>query len=253
LPKAQPKQTHYLRTAPTWSQNFATGNSDQLNTKNWNVYQGAAPANNEAEFYTANPTNLRVENGYLNLEARKEQINGNYNYTSARINTAGKENFLYGKLAISAELPRGAGTWPAIWLYPVGNKYADMSPAGDPLRYVNGGEIDIAESIGTEPNIVYGIVHTLSSALNNPGGEGYFKKTRVPGSNTHFNNYGVEWTPNKITLSINNVPYFTYKKQAGADYKSWPFDQRFGLILNVALGGVWGSRDKAQFPPRRYR
>jgi beta-glucanase (GH16 family) len=234
---------------PTWSQNFATDKNKTLNSKYWNVYQGAPPSNNEAEFYTNNSVNLQIAKGALNLIARQQKVTNNYNYTSARIDTAGKKDFLYGKFEITAQLPDVVpGQWPAIWLYPDNTKYTDMSPLSDPSRIYNGGEIDIAEAVGVYPNLVYGIVHNLA-AQNNPGGEGFFNTQKVIGNNNTYNTYGVEWTPTSITFTINNKSYYTYDKQAGANYTNWPFNTHFYLILDLALGGSWGGIDRAQFPP----
>lgn len=244
-----PAQTNSLfEKYPTWSQNFATKDS-KLDSKYWNIYDGTPPGNHENEYYTADPANLRIENGALNLVARQQKINNDYSYTSARIDTSSKEDFLYGKIDITAKVPNSAGTWPAMWLLPVGTKYAVDAKASPKLSYLYGGEIDLLESVGSEPSVVYGVVHTLHAAQNNPGGVGDYNKITVPNNDTRFNKYGLEWTPTSIIISINDKAYYTYKKQPGADYTTWPFDQKFYLILNLALGGAWGGMEKAKYPP----
>ncbi len=248
VPEGPTQPNSLFAKYPSWSQNFADKDA-RLDPTHWNVYQGTPPGNNENQFYTSNPSNLRIENGVLNLIARKQKINNDYSYTSARLDTAGKENFLYGKIDITAKVPNSVGTWPALWLLPVGSKYATEANANPKLNYLYGGEIDLLESVGSEPNVVYGVVHTLHSAQNNPGGVGDYNKITVPNNDTQFYKYGLEWTPTSIIISLNDKPYYTYKKKPGADYKTWPFDQEFSLIINLALGGAWGGMEKAKFPP----
>ena len=59
--------------------------------------------------------------------------------TSARIRTALKGNWLYGKFEISAKLPKDQGIWPAIWMLPTEDTYGSWAASG---------EIDIVELIG---------------------------------------------------------------------------------------------------------
>ena len=247
-----PTQTNPLFAAhPTFAQNFGTYKKGHIDYKYWNVYQGAPPGNSEDEFYTNHRANIRVSGGSLVLDARQQNINPNYDYTSARVDTAGKEDFLYGKVVVNANMPDGIGTWPAIWLYPVGNKYEKMSENIGPDKYLNGGEMDIAEEIGANPNVVYSTVHTLGGLLktNANGGDPFTKAHRIPGNNHAFNQYSLEWTPSSITMSIDNKVVMTYDKHPGDTYEQWPFNQRFDLILDLALGGTFGGADKAQFPP----
>lgn len=244
--KGVPQANSLFATYPSWIQDFATDSSSTLDSQYWNVYQGPAQSNNEAEYYTDNTANLRIKNGALILEATQQTEPQNYNYASARINTMGKKSFLYGRIDITAKLPNGVGTWPAAWLLPANSKYEDLSPTSDISRYLNGGELDVIEQVGVNQNVEYGIVHTQSD-IKNPGGVGVYNQVTV--NNNKYNLYSLLWTPTSITFEVNNTPFFTYTKIAGADYTTWPFDQPFYLILNLALGGSWGGQDTAQFPP----
>ncbi|WP_420581106.1 hypothetical protein [Reichenbachiella sp.] len=38
---------------------------------------------------------------------------------------------------------------------------------------------------------------------------------------------------------MDDINYFTFSKEEGSD--KWPFDQRFHLLLNIAVGGNWGG------------
>ena len=245
-----PAQTDQLfSTFPTWSQNFAADNSTTVNTNYWNVYQGAPQnSNNEAEYYTNNPSNIHISNGALTLEATQQAEPQNYQYASARIDTQNKKTFLYGRIDLTAELPESIGVWPAAWFLPANQTYENMSPISDPSRYLNGGEIDMVEEVGVNPNTEYGIVHSLSD-LNNPGDIGDYSSIVVPNSTTSYNLYTLLWTPTSITFEVNNVPFYTYTKSQNASYTTWPFDQPVYMILNLALGGSWGGIDKStEFP-----
>ena len=130
-----------------WSDEF---DATTLNTSNWNIeVNGNGGGNQELQYYTARPTNLRVENGILIIEAHKENYQGK-RYTSARINTMNKQTFLYGKIEARIAFPSGGGTWPAFWM--MGNDY---SRVGWPAC----GEIDIIEHVGNQPNIITHALH----------------------------------------------------------------------------------------------
>jgi beta-glucanase (GH16 family) len=245
VPKGPAQSNTMFATYPTWAQDFATDKSSTLNSRYWNVYQGPAQSNNEAEYYTDNSTNLRISDGALTIEATHQSEPQGYNYASARIDTENKQSFLYGRIDITAKLPTGVGTWPAAWFLPANTKYEDLSPSNDDVRYLNGGELDLVEQVGTNPNTEYGIVHTESD-LSNPGGVGDYNTVTV--NDNAYNLYSLLWTPTSITFEVNNVPFFTYTKAAGANYTTWPFNQPFYLILNLALGGSWGGEDTAQYP-----
>ncbi|MGQ7944303.1 glycoside hydrolase family 16 protein [Flavobacterium sp. WC2509] len=79
--------------------------------------------NNELEYYTERQKeNARVENGNLIIEARKEKMHS-FEYTSARLVSRGKGDWIYGRIEVRAKLPAGRGIWPAIWMMPTQSKY----------------------------------------------------------------------------------------------------------------------------------
>lgn len=236
-------------TNATWAQDFTSRTAGSVDPAFWNVLVGPAEnSNNEQQYYTNNAANVRIENGALRLIATKEAEPSGYQYGSARLETQGKQSFLYGRLDIVAQLPRGAGTWPAVWLLPANNVYENKSPASDPLRYRNGGEIDVLEAVGFQPNKIYGIAHNAQDFTSRSDGTGSYSTTNVPTSTTSFNKYTLLWTPTSMVFEVNDAPYFTYTRKTGADYTSWPFDQPFYLIVNLAMGGSWGGMDTAHFP-----
>ncbi len=232
--------------SPTFSQNFTTMSNGNINQAVWNIYNGPAPANKEADFDTNSLANVRIKNGKLIIEAMK-QNKQDYQYTSGRINTVGKENFLYGKFEIVAKYPKGVGTWPAIWLMSSNSYYANLSPSTDPRRYLNNGEIDIAESIGAKPNILYEVIH--SAYIDRYTTRGDYTKVDAPNLYSSFNEYGLDWTPNDIKFTINGVTYFNYPKPVNSNYTTWPFNKPFSLVIDLGMGGYWAGQDSSQYPP----
>ena len=191
--------------------------------------------NKELQFYTKErKENARVKNGHLIIEARREEWEGRQ-YTSARLISKGKGDWTYGRIEVSAKLPSGSGTWPAIWMLPTGWKYG---------RWPSSGEIDIMEHVGFDPDIVHASVHTKS--YNHNINTHKTAKTRVPNARSGFNVYAIEWDAQEIRAYINQQHYFTFKNERltnpAADFKEWPFDKPFHLLLNIAVGGTWGGQ-----------
>ena len=228
-------------TCPDFLVNYINQKRGSANPNLFNVYVGPAFANNEAQYYTSESANLRIEQGALKLQARAQPF-GSLQYTSARFDTQGKEDFLYGKLVIRAKLPSGVGTWPAIWMLPSQPRYSGGISSG-----VDNGEIDIAESVGLEPHVVYGVAHSAAYPENGPD-RSYYNTVIVGDNDLTFHDYEVDWTPTTLAFRIDGNIYYTYSKKPGADWRSWPFDQPFYLIINLALGGTWAGRDTLDFP-----
>ncbi|MEM7360028.1 MAG: family 16 glycosylhydrolase [Pseudomonadota bacterium] len=218
----------------------------------------AKKVNDEDQAYTDRAKNVRVENGMLVIEAHKEDYQ-NAKYSSGRIHSLGKGDFLYGRAEVRAKLPAGQGSWAAIWMLPSDPfKYATTCAAGtdwqgssDCDAWPNSGEIDIMEHVGYDMNRVHGTVHTRAYYWVN----GEQRKASVEAKNVAeaFHEYAVEWTPERIDIFFNGSRYFTYLNQ-GEGWKAWPFDHPYHIILNLAVGGAWGRAggpvDDSIFPAK---
>lgn len=198
----------------------------------WNYdVGGSGYGNNELQYYTSD-RNAFVADGYLTIEARKEE-QGGMDYTSARLVSRGKGDFLYGKIEVCAKLPSGRGTWPAIWMLPTDWEYGAWPASG---------EIDIMEHVGYNQDTIHASIHCQSyyHSINT-------QKTAtkyVEGVSDDFHIYSVEWLPDKIMAYIDGELYFTFeptKYKAKPSYKEWPFDKKMHLLLNLAVGGNWGG------------
>ena len=185
--------------------------------------------NNELEYYTkADSNNAIVKNGKLLIIAKKENRGKNM-YTSARLVTKGKGDWRYGRIEVSAKLPAGKGTWPAIWMLPTDWKYGGWPASG---------EIDIMENVGYNPDTVYSSVHTKS--FNHVIGTQKTKGYYLNDVSNAFHVYAIEWNKDRIEFFIDGQPFFSFSNTRKG-FAEWPFDQQFHLILNVAMGGNWGG------------
>jgi beta-glucanase (GH16 family) len=216
-----------------WADEFDTPGPPDNNKWNYDLGDGCPDncdwGNNELQFYTNDPKNIRVEGGHLIIEAHKEKKE-NKSYTSTRIISKSKGDWLYGRIEVKAKLPQGKGTWPAIWMLSTDWKYGGWPESG---------EIDIMEHVGYDPGVIHGTIHT--EAYN------HMKQTQKEGKITitdcqdNFHLYTIEWTKDKIDFFVDDQLYHTVTRDPEDAYKEWPFDQRFHLIMNIAVGGNWGG------------
>ncbi|RYE11875.1 MAG: glycoside hydrolase family 16 protein [Sphingobacteriaceae bacterium] len=144
---------------------------------------GGGWGNNELEYYTNLASNVNVANGFLSINAKKEAYQG-MNYTSARLVSKNSGSMLYGRIEVSAKLPSGRGTWPAVWMLPNDNTYGSWPKSG---------EIDVMENVGYDPNPVYFTIHT--QLYNGAIGTQKGANKSIPDASTTFHKYRVDWTP----------------------------------------------------------
>lgn len=236
-PKVQKVRT--FASKPTWKEEFSYKGLPSKD--NW-AYDlgGSGWGNNEKQNYTDKLENASVANGVLTITAKKES-SANMAYSSARLVTKNKLDMLYGRMEVRAILPEGRGTWPAIWMLPTDSNYGGWPKSG---------EIDIMEHVGYDQDNVHFSTHSEAY---------YFKintqKTAtkiIKGASKNFHIYRLDWTPESIEGYYDNEKVFEFKNEHKT-YKEWPFDKRFHLLLNVAVGGDWGGAkgiDDAVFPQK---
>lgn len=198
----------------TWNYELGDGTDNGL---------PAGWGNNELQYYTDRPENIKVEGGMLHITARQESFQGAA-YTSARITTKGKVEQQYGRLEARIQLPWGQGLWPAFWL---------LGSNIDEVGWPQCGEIDIMEYRGQDPSTLIGTVHGPGYS----GGEAVGKEYILPNDrfDTGFHIFGIEWGPEYINFYVDDV---LYNQITPEDVEGeWVFDQPFYIILNVAVGG----------------
>ncbi len=206
-----------------WEDNF---DSSQLDSSKWtteaNDFGGG---NNELQYYTNRSENVAVENGTLKITALKE----NYltrEYTSGKIKTQYKGDWKYGRIEARIKMPEGKGIWPAFWMLPTSNVYGS---------WPNSGEIDIVELVGGTDGdkTIYGTLHYGPPWQFTNGvyqlEEGKFSDD--------FHVFAIEWSPDTIKWFVDTI---IYSMKTESDVTHWlPFQEKFYLMLNLAVGGNW--------------
>ncbi|KAG7087304.1 hypothetical protein E1B28_013282 [Marasmius oreades] len=185
---------------------------------------------------------------------------------SARLSTRKSASIKFGKVEVRAKIPTGDWMWPAIWMLPVDNAYGAW-----PLS----GEIDLMEARGNGPsypnqgtNYVRGSLNWGPTTWLNAVAKTYgWWKLRRGSYDTDFHTYTLEWTPKFIRIYVDTRLHYLLETKLKEDFwergefptviqngsevinlqnpwsngtKAAPFDQRFYLILNVAVGGTNG-------------
>lgn len=229
-PPSSPPSWNF-ETTPVWDDEFNT-----IDASKWTFETGGNGwGNNELEYYT-NGNNAIADNGILKIIAKKETFSG-LNYTSSRMITKGKGDWLYGRFEIKAKIPKGVGTWPAIWLLASDNTYGG---------WPNSGEIDIMEHVGFDLNKIHFTVH--NKTYN--GGNGKGAEKLISTATDSFHVYRCDWTPSGIRGFIDDEQFFEYSNNNNG-FETWPYNQKFFMILNIAIGGNWGGQqgvDDTSFP-----
>ena len=215
-----------FESTPMWEDDFTNNGVPDPSKWSYDV-GGSGWGNNELQYYTSG-NNVGIVNGNLVIQAKKENLEGRQ-YTSTRMISRGKGDWLYGRFVVRAKLPRGRGTWPAIWMLPSDNGYG-IWPAS--------GEIDIMEHVGYDQNNVHSTIHC--SAFNGQRGNQKGNSKIVSNATTEFHDYRIDWTPYSIKGFVDDEQYFEYIND-NTGFTTWPFNRKFHMILNIAIGGNWGG------------
>jgi beta-glucanase (GH16 family) len=267
-----------------WQDEF---NDEEIDLSKWsfeiNCYGGG---NDEQQCYTDRNKNAFIEQGILKIVALRENFTGpasqdddpNYNllntrtlpYTSARLRSKSKGDWRYGRFEISAKLPQGQGTWPAIWMLPTDWIYGGWAGSG---------EIDIMEAVnlkaqsdeygamsGEEESRIHGTLHYGRAWPDNVYSGKEYKLPEGINPADDFHIYAIEWQEGEIRWYVDNIHFSTQREEGwytqymndegtlidGVD--GAPFNQKFHLLLNFAVGGNWAAKvnekgiDESIFP-----
>lgn len=219
----------------SYSQDYVMVWNDEFNTPGlpdstkWG-YEIGKVRNAELQYYTdKRGENARIQDTVLIIEARKESYKG-ADYTAASLISRHKGDWLYGKFEISAMVPTGKGTWPAIWMLPTNDEYGGWPKSG---------EIDIMEYVGMEPHNLYYTIHYQGT--NGKGHESSGSASLSLQPYHRFVKFTLEWSPTKMEWFEDDKLVHTYIQKSD-DPKAWPFNKEFYMILNLAYGGAWGGQ-----------
>ncbi|MGX1930395.1 glycoside hydrolase family 16 protein [Flagellimonas sp. 2504JD4-2] len=220
-----------------WSDEF--DGQGAIDSKKWFLQTQLPPGGSWwgglVQHYTNREDNTFLEDGFLNLVAKKEEFEDQgeiKQYTAARLNS--KFAFTYGKVEVRAKLPKGTGTWPAIWMLSKkineDGAYWDNEGYGV-INWPNCGEIDILEHWGKNQDYVSSAVHNGSSYgynVKNVGGQ------QIKNASDEFHIYTLEWTNEKMIFSVDGVEHFRYNPPEKND-DTWPYDSDYYFIFNIAI------------------
>lgn len=226
----------------TWHDEF-DGPADTAPARsNWGYDLGGEPqwGNREWEYYTDRTQNVSLDgSGHLGITARRERLsgmspceNGTCDITSGRIVTRGKVSQKYGRIEASIKVPSGKGMWPAFWM---------MGNNSEQVGWPDCGEIDIMETVNTT-RVLEGTAWGSNYPDSGFGGSTSLPNNAVLASGYHT--YAIEWDATKIVWYLDSTAYFTFTRSQLGSGMTWPFDQPFYVLLNLAVGGeMSGSPD----------
>lgn len=230
----------------SWSDEFDGPDGSAPDPAKWvALVNGQGGGNQELQYYTDRPANVKVEGGLLLITGRRERYtgpDGTREYTSARLVTTPAFQQVYGRFEASLKVPRGQGVWPAFWL--LGQ---NVEQVGWPAC----GEIDIMENVGFEPSTVHGTIHGPGFS----GAQGISAGYALPAGAfaDAFHQFAAEWEPGQIRFYVDGALYATRTPSdlpAGAQWNVLE-GHPFTIILNLAIGGSWpGSPDASTVFPQ---
>ncbi|MDR2702051.1 MAG: glycoside hydrolase family 16 protein [Spirochaetaceae bacterium] len=243
-----------------WSDEF---DGDSLDLSKWNIETGTGAqyglegwGNEEKEFYK--PENVIVKNGYLYLEARKDNdaansSRGKFPYTSGKISTGGIMNhdgtlkpvkFLVQpgmRIEARVKSAKGVGLWPAFWMIGATSNNLNGYKA---LSWPRCGEVDILEIRGGAEKRLNSTIHYGPYWPENRY-EGDYKELDVSMAD-EWHVIGVTWDANVMHFLLDgNVWYTVDLKQLHADnpksYVREAYSAKSGFVINVnlAVGGQY--------------
>jgi len=242
---------------------------------------------NRVDMWGSTPADMCTGNQFYGCERIPTPDNPLNYLQTARVRTAESFSFMYGRVEIRAQLPRGDWLWPALWMLPLDNVYGPWPASG---------EIDIMESRGNPPSYIsntgqhmgcdsYGATLHWGPSYNVDGFANTMGTYTLPKGDDFSKDYhvfGVYWTPEELVFYVdeesnvvNKVEFneendfwkmgleneiwksdkdgdIPFKKQfsnpwLGA-HPSAPFNQEFYLIFNLAIGGTAGVGPQGFFP-----
>lgn len=207
----------YFETNVSWSDEFRWGSS--VNEKYWNIEERVCST--ESQVYVKSKENAHCKYGLLHIKCIKRDIKDR-KCTSARLNTKGKQSFLYGKIEVRAKSPVGKGIFPAIWMLPLDSRkpYGEL----DLMEYIDCWE---GKKIQTNVHVVYEF-----------GVKQYQHQKRIEIDVAKWHIYSLEWYKDKLVYLIDGNVVHQLRKD---ELEAWPFDRPYYLYLNVAFGGWGGS------------
>lgn len=215
LSEEEKKQLIEDKWLTVWYEDFS-----RLDKTKWNLVDSGVNYNDELQYYR--PRNVEIKENSLYLIGKDEEYN-DYTYTSGKLTTEDKFELMYGKIEFTAKTDYSIGSFPAVWLSPIGQDYLP--------------EIDIFEAVGIEYGHVYYVNHWKEGEEIKRAFEGIEHTNPLD-----FHTYSIEWTQDEIKWFVDGKHIFT-------STEGIPNEPMY-LIINLAIGGEWpGSpNEDTKFP-----
>ena len=229
-----------------WSDEFQ---GTTIDATNW-TYQveEAGRFNKEWQRYTDSVKNAYIDNNCLVIKAIHESDrHGSDQYSSARLHTANKQAWKYGKIAARIQLPHGEGIWPAFWMLGT-----NIEENGGDTPWPQSGEVDILELYGSKDDaVVEANLHyaNKSDSHASMGAASFALEQGIFADGFHV--FELEWDSNKIEWLVDGKS-FASTQISGDEFLE--FHKEFFILLNIAVGGAHAGRpDKTtRFPQYMY-
>lgn len=257
-----PTTTGTVTWSPQWCQEFSATTPAPPDITVWNFDLGNSGfGNNEIETYcgppgyAGNPSSCpgtfstATSNAYLDGSGHLviQAIDNSGAWSSARMKTQGLENFQYGRIEASIQLPNttNQGLWPAFW-----SLGSDINTTPWPAC----GETDFMED--WSPQVFNGpgplgnktTIHTTATGGNGIGGLFTFPSGQR--ADTAFHTYGTIWSANMMQFYVDDPtkPFLIETPANLSSGDTWPFNANIFLLMNVAVGGTLGGTPSASTP-----
>lgn len=210
------------------------GTESTPNTEYWTL----APKGDDTwnRYMSESYNQVYQKDGYLYIFGMKSGDQ----YLTGGIETRDKFDFTYGQIKCRARfLRQPQGNHTGIW----------MMPEPPALQWPRSGEIDIMEHLDDQ-KVVYETAHFW----NETAGKDDSKEATVDVNNDEFNVYGVIWTKESVSFTVNGSVKSTYKNddpESDEFSYQYPFTKPFYIILSQSLGGkgTWeGVIDDSELP-----
>jgi beta-glucanase (GH16 family) len=204
---------------------------NKIDRTKWNVEVTGNHFNDELQAYVDSNNTISLSEGNLVFQPRYTpgfvtKDGQKFNFTSTRLNTKDKFDFLYGTAEARIKITDGQGLWPAWWLLGYGS-------------WPHTGEIDIMEYVG-EKDWASAAVHGSGYSGETP----FVNRLYFDANNdiTHWHTYAVEWSPEMLLFKYDGKIMFKVTKAMTAHYGKWVLDSKEYLILNFAVGGIYPKK-----------
>ncbi|MGA6985702.1 MAG: glycoside hydrolase family 16 protein [Terriglobales bacterium] len=227
---------------------FGLGNNNGWGNNELEVYCGPPgyagnPSGCPSTFSTSTSNAYLDGNGHLVIQA----INNNGTWYSARMNTQSLENFQYGRIEASIQLPdtTNQGLWPAYWSLGTDINMTPWPACGE-TDYMENWSPQVDNGPGPGGNKT--TIHTALTGGSGIGGSYTFPNGQQ--ADTAFHTYGTIWSANMMQFYIDDPtqPFLIETPGNLPAGDTWPFNAQVFLLANIAVGGTLGGTPSGSTP-----